>query len=93
MRWMMGLMVVMLVFLQYQLWGSREGVHAVDRTQQLLAGKQAENRLLAEHNAGLMAEVKNLKEDYAAIEEHARRDLNMVKQEETFYKVIERTKN
>ena len=48
-----------------------------------------ENLELRERNAALQAEVADLRQGLDAIEEHAREDLGMVKEGETFYQVVE----
>ena len=46
-----------------------------------------ENEQLSERNDHLEAEVRDLKEGLDAVEEIARNDLGMVKDEETFYQI------
>ena len=47
--------------------------------------QQTENHLLSERNKRLRAEVKDLKEGLDAVEERARTQLGMIKQDETFF--------
>ena len=47
-----------------------------------------ENARLAERNRTLAAEVRDLKEGRAAIEERARTDLGMIGANETFFQVV-----
>src|SRR5690606_2430940 len=47
-----------------------------------------ENRLLADRNAALEAEVRDLKRGLAAAEERARSELGMVLPEESFYQIM-----
>lgn len=49
------------------------------------------NSLLKARNDTLDAEVRDLKQGFAAIEERARNELGMVKQDEVFYQVIEKS--
>ena len=51
--------------------------------------QRQENLELRERNAALQAEVTDLRQGLDAIEEHAREDLGMVKEGETFYQVVE----
>ena len=53
-----------------------------------MAVQQSENARLAERNRQLAAEVHDLKQGYAALEERARSDLGMVAGNETFYQVV-----
>jgi cell division protein FtsB len=80
----------MLALLQYPLWFGSGGVLAVWQLNREVAAQRAENARLKERNEALAAEVLDLKEGLAAIEERARADLGMVKKGETFFQVIER---
>jgi len=49
------------------------------------------NSTLKARNDTLDAEVRDLKQGFAAIEERARSELGMIKQDEVFYQVIEQS--
>lgn len=51
-----------------------------------IEAQEAQNRLLAQENQKIMADIDDLKADTGtdAIEEHARRELNMIKQNEIY---------
>jgi len=51
--------------------------------------QQEKNTALKARNAMLDAEVRDLKSGKAAIEERARSELGMIKQDEVFFQVIE----
>ena len=78
-----------LLLLQYPLWFGSGGVLAVWRLHREIAAQQQENLRLKDRNQTLEAEVNDLKQGLAAIEEHARAELGMVKKDETFFQVIE----
>ena len=80
---------VCLVLLQYRLWASSEGARTVWQLQSAVAQQQRENDGLAQRNAQLNAEVKDLKEGLVALEERARHELGMVGSRETFYQVVD----
>lgn len=83
------LLLILLVYLQYKLWfgeGSLQDVWELHREVEL---QRQENIELRERNAALEAEVRDLRQGLDAIEEHAREDLGMVKEGETFYQVVE----
>jgi cell division protein FtsB len=89
MKKLLLLLMVLLVYLQYQLWfggGSLQDFWALHQEVEM---QSQENLDLRERNAALQAEVTDLKQGLDAIEEHAREDLGMVKQGETFYQVVE----
>ena len=93
MRWLSVALVALLIVLQYPLWIGRGGwlrVWDVDRQLQM---QKESNRKLELRNAGLDAEVRDLKQGYDAIEERARFELGMIKQDEVFVQLPERTTN
>jgi cell division protein FtsB len=79
----------LIALLQYPLWlgkGSWLRVWEVDR--QVTAQRET-NLKLQSRNAALDAEVRDLKQGLDAIEERARSELGMVKQDEIFFQVLE----
>ncbi len=89
MRWLIWLLLVLLLVLQYRLWvGDGSLAEVWDLYQQVEAQKE-ENRLLRERNQALDAEVKDLKQGLEAIEERAREELGMIRDDEVFYQIIE----
>jgi cell division protein FtsB len=89
MRWLIPVLVVLLVLLQYRLWFGEGSLPDVWQLQQQIEQQKAENEKLRERNAALEAEVKDLKQGMSAIEERARSELGLIKKGETFYQVIE----
>lgn len=88
MKWLAASLLAALLLLQYRLWMSNDGVHEVWRLGSAVSVQRSENARLAERNAQLAAEVHDLKQGYAALEERARTDLGMVAGNETFYQVV-----
>jgi cell division protein FtsB len=88
MKWLAISLLVALLLLQCRLWMSGDGVHEVWRLGAAVSAQRAENERLAERNRQLGAEVRDLKQGYAALEERARTDLGMVAGNETFYQVV-----
>jgi len=89
MKWLVGLILVALVAMQYSLWLGQSGLLEVARLQETIMTQEAANASLSERNRQLHAEVLDLKQGIAAIEERARHDLGMVKPNETFYQLVE----
>ncbi len=89
MKWLVLILTLMLIGLQYRLWISDGSLAHMARLQQKIDTQQAENQRLQERNRILAAEVKALRNGSAAIEERARTDLGMIKKGETFYMVLE----
>ena len=91
MRILSIVLVGLIVVLQYPLWLGKGGwlrVWEIDR--QVTAQKDA-NAKLRVRNDALDAEVHDLKQGYDAIEERARYELGMVKQDEIFFQVMDKT--
>lgn len=89
MRWLVRVLIVLLVLLQYKLWvGDGSLAEVWDLYQQVQDQKQ-ENQQLRERNQTLEAEVEDLKQGLGAIEERAREELGMMREDETFYQIIE----
>lgn len=93
MKWLTGLLVAMLVLLQYRLWFGDAGMREVLHMQQEVQAQKQENARLSERNRVLEAEVGDLKHGIAAIEERARNELGMVKKGETFYQIVDDNNN
>ncbi|MCL2635474.1 MAG: cell division protein FtsB [Betaproteobacteria bacterium] len=90
MRWLTSGLVALIVLLQYPLWLGKGGwLRVWEHDRQLQVQKEA-TRKLEIRNAGLDAEVRDLKQGYDAIEERARFELGMIRQDETFMQIPER---
>jgi cell division protein FtsB len=90
MRWLSVALLVLLALLQYPLWIGKGGwLRVWDVDQQLQLQKES-NKKLEVRNAGLDAEVRDLKQGYDAIEERARFELGMIRQDEIFVQIQEK---
>ena len=87
MKWFAASLIAALLLLQYRIWFSGAGVGEVFRLQSAVAAQEADNQQLSERNRQLAAEVRDLKQGYAALEERARTDLGMIGHNETFFQV------
>lgn len=91
-RWsrIAALAVALLVlWLQWELWTGRGGIPDVDRLEQRVAAQKTENEQLRARNRALTADVEDLKSGREAIEEQAREELGMIRDDEIFYQVVE----
>ena len=89
MRWLTLLLVVVIVALQYPLWFGKGGWLRVWEVDRQIASQKESNKKLGARNASLDAEVRDLKQGYEAIEERARVELGMVRQDEVFFQVLD----
>jgi len=92
MRWLIWLLLILLVLLQYRLWVGDGSLAEVWDLFQQVEVQKTENRELRERNQALDAEVQDLKQGLEAIEERAREELGMTREDETFYQIIEESK-
>jgi cell division protein FtsB len=91
-RLVVALLLVMLVWLQFRLWVGEGSLAEVYSLRKEIAAQKLELEALYRRNAALQAEVDDLKEGLAAIEERARTELGMIKEGETFHQVVEPAK-
>ena len=81
-------LATMLVALQYPLWiGKGSWMRVWDLDRQVAAQREINVRLKARNDA-LDAEVRDLKQGQEAIEERARLELGMIKNDEVFYQIV-----
>lgn len=90
MRWPTWILVALIVLLQYPLWLGKGGWLKVWDLDRQVAAQREVNQKLETRNAGLDAEVRDLKAGYEAIEERARFELGLVKEGEVFVQVPQR---
>ncbi len=90
MRLLTALLLLLLVSLQYKLWLGEGGLRELWTLREAVARQAAENARLAARNQALAAEVQDLRDGQAAIEERARSTLGMIREGETFYRIVER---
>ena len=86
-------LVTLIALLQYPLWlGKGSWLRVWDVDQQLRAQRET-NLKLQSRNAALDAEVRDLKQGFDAIEERARSELGMVRQDEIFFQLLDDQRN
>jgi len=89
MRFFAAALLALLVGLQYRLWLSDDGIRGVITLKSAVTAQVSENEKLTRRNGQLVAEVHDLKEGMAALEERARNDLGMIGTNETFFQVVD----
>ena len=88
-RWVLLGLVLLLGWLQYRLWFGIGSAGEVAGLEAQVEHQRRENSGLQERNAALAAEVRDLKEGVAAVEERARSELGMIRPGEVFYRVVD----
>ncbi len=89
MRALTLIFVILIALLQYPLWLGKGSWLRVWELNRQVDTQQKKNTALKARNDTLNAEVSDLKSGKAAIEELARSELGMIKQDEVFFQVIE----
>jgi cell division protein FtsB len=84
------ILAVLLVLIQYPLWLGKGGWLRVWEIDRQLASQKARNEFLQTRNDALDAEARDLKQGLEAIEERARFELGLVRQDEVFFQIVER---
>ena len=89
MKILAAILGALLILIQYPLWVGKGGwLRAWDVDRQLEA-QRAKNSQLEVRNASLGAEVRDLKQGSEAVEERARRELGMVRNDEVFFQYVD----
>lgn len=89
MKLLWTIMVVAILLLQVRLWVGEGSFAQVWALEQAIAEQKAENAELATRNERLYAEVRNLRNEQGAVEERARMNLGLIREDETFFLVVE----
>jgi len=77
-----------ILLLQYPLWFGKGGWLRVWSLERQVQEQKRTNAALAQRNGALDAEVRDLKQGFEAIEERARYELGLIKQDEIFFQVV-----
>lgn len=89
MRGLTWVLAVLILLLQYPLWLGKGSWLRVFDLEHQLEDQRAANQALQARNDQLAAEVRDLKTGYDALEERARFELGMIRQDEVFFQVLE----
>lgn len=82
------LLFTLLALLQYQLWMGVNSLPESFHLREQIASQRASNDKLVARNQVLREEINDLRSGTQAIEERARNELGMVKEGETFFRVV-----
>jgi cell division protein FtsB len=90
MKILFGILLALIVLIQYPLWFGKGGWLRVWQISNDLDVQKASNHKLEARNASLAVEVRDLKTGTEAIEERARSELGLVRGDEVFFQVEDR---
>ena len=79
----------LIALIQYPLWLGKGSWLRVWEVDQQIRAQRDTNRQLKARNDGLEAEVRDLKLGLEAVEERARSELGMIRNDEIFFQVLE----
>ena len=89
MRLILSSLAALLILIQFPLWLGKGGwLRVWDLDQQVFAVQRKNDELRA-RNGKLASEVQDLKEGTGAVEERARYELGMIKQDEIFVQILD----
>jgi cell division protein FtsB len=91
MRWLALVFLLLITALQYPMWLGKGGWLKVRDLHAQVAAQQRANAELKARNEALDAEVRDLKQGVEAIEERARSELGMIRQDEVFFQLSGQT--
>jgi cell division protein FtsB len=89
MRLLAGILGALILLIQYPLWLGKGSWARAWQVEQELNRQVQTNHKLETRNAGLAAEVNDLKTGTEAVEERARYELGLVKGDEVFFQIEE----
>ncbi|MCY9804673.1 cell division protein FtsB [Vibrio scophthalmi] len=82
------ILILLFGWLQYTLWLGKNGITDFQTVSADIEVQNQVNGNLAVRNNEMFAEIDDLRQGLDAIEERARHELGMVKEGETFYRII-----
>ncbi|OEF08097.1 cell division protein FtsB [Vibrio genomosp. F10] len=81
-------LILLFGWLQYTLWFGKNGIIDFNLVNSEIQAQHRVNDNLRARNDEMFAEIDDLRQGLDAIEERARHELGMVKEGETFYRLI-----
>jgi len=88
MKIIIPLIIMLIVHLQYRLWVGDGSIAQINQYQQELDELKQEVDEKNQRNEALRAEVLDIQKGQEAIEERAREELGMIKEDETFFQIV-----
>ncbi len=88
MKWVTLILVTLFFLLQYRLWFGKNSIPDYVAINQQVVEQQEYIASLKQRNSLLIADVNDLKIGVEAMEERARNELGLIKQGETFFRIL-----
>jgi len=89
MKWIIAILVLVILALQYRLWFGEGSLEQMTELSREIERQKVENANLRERNRILMLRVRELKQGEERVEEKAREDMGMIQEGETFFFIPE----
>lgn len=87
-RWILIVLIVLLGLLQVRLWFGKNSIADYNEMKSEVETLQKQNANLKQRNSLLKADISDLQLGLESIEERARNELGLIKEGETFYRIL-----
>ena len=91
MKTLIYFLVVILIFLSYKFWNWHSGLINTFRLHKAVVMQQKTNAVLTKQNQQMTNQIYNLKHDKNSAELLAREKLGMIKKNEQYYRIIDKS--
>jgi len=82
------ILIILIFWLQYHVWYGENSLYKVEQLQQSIAEQKLQNSQLKQQNELLKKEILLVRNEPKILEEKARENLGLIKQDEVFYRII-----
>lgn len=77
-----------IVYLSYDIWAGRNGLKQYEEVSANLVKAQQQSARLQDRNQAVIDELNDLKQGNTAVEELARTELGLIREDETFFRIL-----
>ena len=77
-----------IVYLSYDIWAGRNGLKQYEDVSANLVEAQQQSAKLQDRNQAVIDELNDLKQGNTAVEELARTELGLIREDETFFRIL-----
>ena len=82
------ILLIIVTLLQYRLWFGKYSVAEYRQVNQQVESQRQQNAKLAQRNQLIKADIEDLSAGLEAVEERARNELGLIRDGETFYRIL-----